>query len=167
MKISIIGISGGGKTTLAKKISEKLRIPRIELDTLWFAAGGHLLKQESGEERNRVRADMRSRLEPLMRQESWVSDGWYSKAQPIIAKEADQLVFLDIPLWRRLFNHLYRTFFTKRHAHLRKWDDIKYLLEIITRTSKLAAIREFVLQYPEKTVILKSYKEADEYVRNL
>ena len=41
MRISIIGHAASGKSTLAQKISEKLQIPHLHIDRLWFESGAH------------------------------------------------------------------------------------------------------------------------------
>jgi adenylate kinase family enzyme len=46
MKITIIGYSGGGKTTLAKKIAQEFNIPHQQIDRIWFGVGGHTARTE-------------------------------------------------------------------------------------------------------------------------
>ncbi len=53
MRVTIIGYSGGGKTTLAKKIAKKFNIPHQQIDRIWFEAGGHTAKSETEKERVR------------------------------------------------------------------------------------------------------------------
>ncbi len=118
MRITIIGNCGSGKSTLARKISKKFNILHIHLDRFWFEAGGHKLKKGASEEKERIRTYIRKKVEEFIKKDSWVSDGWYSRVQPLIAERAEQVVFLNIPLWRRLANHLHRVFFGKRHPEL-------------------------------------------------
>ncbi len=168
MRITIIGNCGSGKSTLARKISEKVCIPCVHLDRFWFESNGHTLKKEDTEAREKVRAYIRTKVEEFVKQDSWVSDGWYSRVQPLIAGRADRVVFLDIPLWRRLVNHLYRIFFSERHPGLSRWDDLKFFFEIIRRTSTHGTqMHQFVKDCPDKVVHLRSYKEVNEYLANL
>jgi len=102
MRITIIGNCASGKSTLARKISEQFAIPHLHLDRFWFETKGHLLEKDDAEGKERVRACIRAKVEGLIKQDSWVSDGWYSRVQPLIAERADEIVFLDLPLWRRL-----------------------------------------------------------------
>ena len=106
MRISIIGHSSGGKSTLAKRISENLCIPHIHIDRFWFEAGGAKLKPSDVEGMKKARAYIKENVENFIKQDSWVSDGWYHKVQPMISERADHIIFLDIPLYRRLLNHL-------------------------------------------------------------
>jgi len=77
-------------------------------------------------------------------------------------------VFLDISLWRRLANHLHRGFFSERHPELSRWDDFKFIAEIVRRTfTHGRQMQQFVREHPEKVVRLQSHKEADTYLANL
>lgn len=168
MKITIIGNCGSGKSTLAKRIGEKLNIPHIHLDRFWFEANGHITNKESEEEKEKVRVYIKNKVEELIKLDSWVSDGWYLRIQPLISEKADHVVFLDIPLWRRLANHFYRIFFSERHPELSRLDDLKFTFEIIRRQfSHDPQMRKFIQKYPEKTIHLKSYKEVEEYFGGL
>lgn len=168
MRITIIGNCGSGKSTLARKISEKFNIPHIHLDRFWFEANGHTLRKDDTEGKEKVRAQIRGKVEIFIRQDSWVSDGWYSRVQPLIAERADKVIFLDIPLWRRLINHLYRIFFSERHSELSRWDDIKFISEIVRRTfTHGTQMQQFVQENPDKVIHLRSHKEADEFFESL
>ena len=66
---------------------------------------------------------------------------------------------------RRLLNHARRAIFSDRHKELTKWDEIKFVYEIIRRMfSHDPKIREFVKKNYAKVVILRTYEEADQYV---
>jgi len=168
MRVTIIGNCGSGKSTLARKISEKFNIPHIHLDRFWFEANGHTLPKDNIEGREKVRAFIREKVEEFIKQDSWVSDGWYSRVQPMIADRADYIVFLDIPLWRRLVNHIRRIFLSERHPELSRWEDFKFLYEIVRRTfTHGAQMNKFVQENPLKIVHIRSHGEADAFVIQL
>lgn len=168
MRVTIIGNCGSGKSTLARKISEKFNIPHIHLDRFWFEANGHTLPKNNIEGREKVRAFIREKVEEFIKQDSWVSDGWYSRVQPIIADRADYVVFLDIPLWRRLVNHIRRIFFSERHPELSRWEDLKFLYEIVRRTfTHGAQMKKFVKENPLKVTHIRSHSEADSFMAKL
>lgn len=168
MKISIIGLSGSGKSTLAQKISGKFGIPHLHIDRLWFEAGGHKPSSKGIEEKEKVKAYIREKTVELIQQGAWVSDGWYGYVQTLIAERADEIVFLDIPLHRRLVNHIWRIFFEERHTELTKWDDIKFVYQIVRRTfAHGPKMREFVRENLGKTKIFHSFKEVDDYFAGL
>jgi len=91
MRISIIGQSSSGKSTFAQNISKKLNIPHIQLDDFYLESRGHRLK--SGESRTNVREHMRENVVNFVSKNDWVSDGFYSKVQPIIAERAEYIFF--------------------------------------------------------------------------
>ncbi len=168
MRITIIGNCASGKSTFAKRISEKFNIPHIHLDRFWFEANGHTLHKNDIEGIEKVRTYIRKKVEEFIRKDSWVSDGWYSRVQPMIAERADYVLFLDIPLWRRLINHVRRIFFNERHPELSRWDDFKFISEIVSRTFTYGSqMRKFIQENPEKVLHFRSYKEADEFLEKL
>lgn len=168
MRITIIGHCASGKSTFARTISEKLHIPRLEIDRLWFQAGGNTVPKSDTVGREKVDSVIDERVQEFVKQDAWVSDGWYRKVQPIIAGRADVIVFLDIPLWRRLFNHIYRVLCTERHAELTKWQDLTFSWQIVTRTYRHGpAMREFVRERGDKVVTLRSYMAVRRYLEGL
>ncbi len=169
MKITIIGNCGSGKTTLAQKISQCHKIPHLQLDRLWFENGGHTFKRDDSDGRAGVREKIRLGVECFLEKNTdWVSEGWYSRVQPLIAEQADIIVFLDIPLWRRLINHVRRVFRTNRHPEITRWEDMKFTYQIIKRTFTHGKdMREFVKTYRSKSIILKNYREVDQYLNDL
>lgn len=93
MKISIIGNCGSDKSTLARNISDKFKIPYVELDRFWFEAGGLDIKKEEKQKADEVRQKIQNSVRNFTDEENWVSDGFYSRVQPLICEKADQLVF--------------------------------------------------------------------------
>lgn len=86
-RIVIIGCSGGGKSTLAARLSSLLHLPHLSMDreVLWLP-GWKL----------RPREDMRQLLEELVSRESWIIEG----NSP--ATLALRLARTDVVLWLRL-----------------------------------------------------------------
>ncbi len=168
MKITIFGNCGSGKSTLAKRISQKFAIPDIELDRFWFEAGGHTITKDDTEGRERVRTIIKARVEDFVTKDSWVSDGWYSRVQPLITERADYIIFLDLPLWRRLANHFGRIFNDDRHPELNRLDDLKFVWEIVRRTFTHGyQMKQFAKENSQKVTWIKSHAEADLFFRNL
>ncbi len=168
MRISIIGHAGSGKSTLAKNISEKFNISCLEIDRLWFEAGGNTLPSGESEAKEKVREYIRKGVENFIAQDAWVCEGWYGYVQPLIAERADQIIFLDISLGRRLLNHWGRIFTQGRHPELTKWQDFIFTYQIIRRTFiNGPRIRRFVKENSSKVLSFHTYIEVEKYVQGL
>jgi len=168
MKITILGHAASGKTTLAKKISQKLNIPHISLDRFWFEAGGFEVQKGNVSKAKDVQDYIKNKVDDFVYKDNWVSDGFFSRVQPLIAEKADRLIFIDIPLHTRIINHIKRVFFDERHPELNMFDEFIFIFDIIKRTIlKDSKFRNFIKQHPEKLVVLKSYREVDEYFEGL
>lgn len=88
MKIYIIGCSCSGKTTLADKLSKKLGLQHIELDRYWWLPGW----QERDKEEFRQLVQKK-----LLSLQNWIVDGNYSRVRDLFLKEADLIIWLNLP----------------------------------------------------------------------
>lgn len=91
--------SGAGKTTLARRLEERLALPRVELDALHWDPGW---RQASAEV-------LRTRVEEALAGPAWVVDGNYGAVRDIVWRRAELLVWLDYPLPLVLWRLLRRT----------------------------------------------------------
>jgi adenylate kinase family enzyme len=93
-RIMIVGCSGAGKTTLATRISERLGLPLIHLDSYYWSPGW---KEPDPADWYRV-------VESLAAAPAWVMDGNYWMTFGPRMAHADSLVWLDysrgVCLWR-------------------------------------------------------------------
>ena len=167
MKITIIGYSGGGKTTLAKRISTEFGIPHQQIDRIWFGANGHGAKSET--EKELVRNAIEKEVLAFSQQPDWVSDGFYSRVQGLLADKADYVVVIELPLLRRLLNHWKRVLAeSERHPEVTKLQDLWHSTEIIKRTFTFRQkLESFKQQHKEKVVVLKSFKDIDAFFVSL
>lgn len=81
----IIGGCGCGKTTLAKKLSDKLKLPLIHLDVLYW--------------RDHWRNVSKDEFDELLLQEvtkpKWIIDGNYGRTIPLRLKYCDTVIYMD------------------------------------------------------------------------
>jgi adenylate kinase family enzyme/O-antigen/teichoic acid export membrane protein len=87
-RIVVVGSTGAGKTTLARRLSASLGLPHVELDALhwktgWVRAEPHEFRAQVGE---------------AVGAATWVADGQYPQARDLIWRRAELLVWLDYPL---------------------------------------------------------------------
>lgn len=88
MRILVIGTSGVGKSTLARKIAARLGLRYIELDGINWQPGWYdLSKREPKEFARRVSAAAEA--------DEWVLDGAYNKVRDLLWLRATHLVWLD------------------------------------------------------------------------
>jgi adenylate kinase family enzyme len=108
-RIAVVGVSGNGKTTFARRLAAQLDVPYTELDALCHLGGW----VEASDE------DFRRDVEAVMnRSDRWVLDGSYRwKLGDLVLRHADTIVWLDQPLplvLRRLVTRAVRDILTKR-----------------------------------------------------
>jgi len=105
-KVAVFGNAGGGKSILARKLSEITGLPLYSLDKIKYQSGGIEI---SHEEYLHVHSD-------LLNQEEWIIDGCggIESAWERFSK-ADTLIYIDLPLlmhywWvtKRLFQGMYK-----------------------------------------------------------
>jgi adenylate kinase family enzyme len=99
-RVSVIGTSGSGKSTISEEIARILGCPLLELDAVFHQADWAPLDPE----------EFRRRVTEVAAGDSWVIDGNYSAVRPIVWARADTVVWLDLPkrivmrrlIWRTL-----------------------------------------------------------------
>ena len=103
-RIHVVGVTGSGKTTLARELAARLHAPHIELDALHWGPEWTPAPDDT----------FRQRLREVLAGDCWVVDGNYSKMRDIVWARADTVIWLDYPFvlvfwrlirrtWRRVF----------------------------------------------------------------
>ena len=127
-KILIIGSPGSGKSTFGSCLSQKLNIPLVHLDSLWW--------KEGWVEREREEFD--ALLLSELQRECWIIDGNYARTLEWRLKYADTVIFFDynrfLCLWRVVKRVI--TNYGKVRADMPKgcperfdWEFLKYVYE--------------------------------------
>src|SRR5438128_780842 len=84
-RITVIGTSGAGKTTMSQRLAAILGLAHIELDALHWQPNW----TES------TRDDLRRRVGNALDAEAWVVDGNYTHLHDLVWARADTVVWLD------------------------------------------------------------------------
>lgn len=100
-KILVIGTTGSGKTSLAKRLSKELQLARVELDAFRWNPGWVMTSDEVFIERVQ---------KFVFEHDQWVIDGNYSIVREILWSRADLVIWLDYPL-RTVLAHLFKRSF--------------------------------------------------------
>ena len=88
-RILIIGCSGSGKSRLARILGQRLGLPVIHLDQMWW-------KDNS---QNVTREEFDSRLALALNLERWIIDGNYSRTMEARLSKCDTVIYLDFNRW--------------------------------------------------------------------
>lgn len=97
-RINVVGTSGSGKSTFARRLSELLSIPHIEMDTFFWQPNWTKLDDEK----------FCSILENELTQEAWILDGGYSKLTPTKWANVECVIWLDYSFPRTLYQAIGR-----------------------------------------------------------
>lgn len=93
MKIYIVGIVASGKTTLAKELSAKIKVPRFELDSI--------IHDDENNGQKRSLEEQLQIIYGINNQEDWIIEGTHRKNLDELFILADKIIYLDIPLYKR------------------------------------------------------------------
>lgn len=88
-RILIIGCGGAGKSTLARQLGEKLNLPVVHLDKLFWKPGW---VEESQDEFDR-------KLALELEKPRWIIDGNFNRTMPQRLEKCDTLIYLDFSRW--------------------------------------------------------------------
>lgn len=98
-KIIVVGSSGSGKSTFSKQLSAKLQIPYIEMDYLFWKPQW----TEPGDE------EFFEKILASIDRPKWVLDGNYGRSHHLTWKDADTVIWLDLPFWLTLYQNVSRS----------------------------------------------------------
>jgi adenylate kinase family enzyme len=107
-RVLIAGVTGAGKSTLAKRLARHLDLPYTEIDALYHGP--------NWTPRPTFLADVAA----LSATERWITEWQYSSARPRLAARADLMVWLDYPARVFLFR-LIRRSVRRRLTHEKLW----------------------------------------------
>ena len=158
-KIAIVGCAGSGKTTLAIKLKEKLKLPLYHLDLFYWSPGWQ-----------RIGLDKFTKIHnELCDQKEWIIEGSYIKVLDYRALQADVLIFLDLPRYQCLLNVFKRLILNlgkvmadspKNCPQRFNLEFIKWVWDFNKRNKQM--ILEILDNYSHKEVyILRSFKKMD------
>ena len=99
MRINVLGTSGSGKSTFSKKLADKLNVPYVQLDELFWKPNW----TESSDE------EFFPKIEDALSPDEWVLDGNYRRSTPVKWKRVQMVVYLDLPFHTVLFRVLKRS----------------------------------------------------------
>ncbi|MBI3944252.1 MAG: adenylate kinase [Chloroflexi bacterium] len=116
-RIVVVGTTGAGKTTLARRISQRLAIPFIELDAIFWGPNWTAVPAEV----------FYTRTAHALNGDAWIVDGNYGKVRDITWGRAHSIIWLDFSLaviMARLFRRTMKRLIRKEelwHGNRERW----------------------------------------------
>jgi adenylate kinase family enzyme len=86
-RLSVVGNSGSGKSTVAVALAARLGVPCVELDSIFHQPGWTELPLD----------EFRARVAEAAAGDAWVIDGNYSAVRDLVWARADTVVWIDLP----------------------------------------------------------------------
>jgi adenylate kinase family enzyme len=164
-RVVIVGIAGGGKSTLARRISEALGLPLYQMDKIGWLPGWKLAGND--------RVDRQH--EQILLKDRWVIDGYGSwKSIERRCDDADTLILIDQPAWRHYWWSYKRNIkLLFRHnpdlpEGCSKWPLWKMMFCVVrqTRRDALPRLRKLLADRPQKTqFVIRSPREIESFCR--
>ena len=99
-KVAVIGATGSGKSTVSRQLAQRLNVPHVELDALFWKPGWEMTPAE----------DFRPIVAAALDTDGWVADGNYrTRLATLVLDQADLVVWLDMALRTKFWRIFRRT----------------------------------------------------------
>ncbi len=167
-KIYLVGIYGSGKSTLAKRLSILLKTKVYELDEIKYKRKYNVVRPV--EERL-------DKIREISKKKSWVVEGTWTSYAIDLYKNADLVIFLQIPeliLFKRIFLRYFKRLFSKvkykdhnfkttfkmmKNVH-RYFHDSEYFLTFDSH-------KKYVEKYAKASFFIKSNKDIEKLLQTI
>ena len=103
-RVLIYGVTGSGKTAMARKVAERTALPWHSMDDLTWEPGWVAVPA----------VEQRRRVEAICAGERWILDSAYGKWIDVPLARVQLIVALDYPRWRSLDRLIRRTMLARR-----------------------------------------------------
>lgn len=99
-RISVVGLSGSGKTTVARRLARLVEAPHVELDAV------HWIHPDWAEPSDE---EFQAAVGRALAGDAWVVEGNYRSARAVYWPRVEMMVWLDLPLWLTTWRALWRS----------------------------------------------------------
>lgn len=166
MKIYIVGAVSSGKTTLARKLSEKLNIRYQSLDEVVYIPD----KSSPWGNRKRQLEERDNMFYSIIQQSMWIIEDTGRPCFVEGLKVADKIVFLEVPTWIRNYRIIKR--WIKQQLGVEKCIYIPNInmLKCMLHWSKdydlgIDKLKERIAPYQGKVIVIKNDREINNFIR--
>ena len=165
-RIIIIGCGGSGKSTLARQLGEKLNLPVIHLDQIWWAPGNwqHLEREEFDR-----------RLMQELEKPRWIMDGNFNRTIEARLEQCDTVIYLDMNRLVCLKSWLGRVIQNWGHARpdmaegCKEWIDPEFAVWIwnFNKNNRKRYYELLEQQTEKKVLIFKNRRQVAKFLESL
>lgn len=160
MKIAVLGYAGSGKTYLSDYIAEKQNIPVLHLDDIkwdkeWKPVDDSVVLPI---------------VSDFMAKEDWIIDGYYTYLMiDERLQKADKIVLLQLPRITCFFRAVKRTKSRRQDGYKNdlNWWFVKFTLFGCRNKERRNYYAEIAEKYSDKTVVLKTKRQVEEFMRSI
>lgn len=164
-KILIIGSSGAGKSTFARRLGKAIGLEVIHLDKLFWNPNWVETPKD----------EWQTKVEETLQGESWIVDGNYSGTMETRIKACDTVIFLEMPRIVCVYRILKRVVFYQPGNRLDMadgcderfdWEFVKWVWNYPNRSKPKVEglLKQF--QDTKKIIRLKSKREVEIFLAN-
>lgn len=167
-KVAIFGNTGGGKSTLSKKLADMTELPLYVLDKIEYKPGGEKVDYQ----------DYRQAHDRILESERWIVDGFGCLETLWTRLEAaDTLIYVDLPLARHFIwvsKRLIQGLFQNpegwpENSPILKGSLNSYRVLIACHKKLTPKYRDYVKQNQgiKEVYHLRSVKDVEQFLRNI
>ncbi len=160
MKTAILGYAGSGKTYLSDNLSENKKIPVLHLDDVkwdkeWKPIDDLVVLPQVAE---------------FMAKDNWIIDGYYKYLlYDERLESADLIVLLLLPRLTCFYRAVKRTKSRRKDGYKNdlNWWFVKFTLFGCRNKERRRTYAEIAEKYKDKTVVLRTQRQVDEFMKNV
>lgn len=164
-RIFIIGVSGSGKTWLAEKLSNKLKIKKYNLDDIeWIKK-----YNKRRDYKNKIK-----KLNEIVKDKKWIIEGVYTHWTENAVKKADIIIWIKPKSKKLIFRLIKRFISDKIKGRNKKIKDLKNLIKFAKNYNLYKEKNEayknhkiLVEKNKKNLIILKNNKETKSFLRKI
>jgi adenylate kinase family enzyme len=173
-RLVVVGTTSSGKSTLAKRLADKLGYDFIELDALHWEPNWQEAPLEV----------FRQRVETATQAPAWIVAGNYSSVRDIVWSRAEAVIWLDYPFWIvfwRLTRRIFRRWWYQEELwngnreklwwHFKLWSDeslFKWLFKTYWRRKReIPALLSAPEHHHLQLIHLKHPNETEAWLKGL